>query len=157
MEDPTLFPQYQMDYSFDDNLNFESFSSESYSSFSSMNPEVIELNILNSCKNEASDQLTKEGYITRPAKQLKTKNSSTWEYSCVKKQMTSKPSASASSQIISFDNSKSFPVISQQYNGDLGCTTVSIKNEVSLNFNLKLPSFEILNQLRIDIDETIMC
>ncbi|GLT44215.1 hypothetical protein SLA2020_181260 [Shorea laevis] len=128
MEDPTLFPQYQTDYSFDDNLNFQSFSSESYSSFLSMNPGIIEPNILNSCKNEASDQLTKEDYITRPAKQLKTKNSSTWEYSCVKKQMISKPSASASSQIISFDNSKSSPAISQQYHGDLGCT-VTFKNE----------------------------
>ncbi|GLT46864.1 hypothetical protein SLA2020_205930 [Shorea laevis] len=128
MEDPTLFSQYQMnpmDYCFDDNLNFQSFSSESHSSFSNINPEMRSKNISSSYHIEAS-QVTEED-IKRPVKQLKTCNSS-WESSCVGKQITSKPSASASSQIISFENSKSSPAISQQYYGDLD-HAVNYKNE----------------------------
>ncbi|XP_022751165.1 transcription factor bHLH18-like isoform X2 [Durio zibethinus] len=125
MEDPTFFPQYQMmnpiDYSFDD-LNFQSFSSESYSTYPNIDQKISHNNINGSCI-EASLQV--EDYFKRPMKQLKTNS---WN-PCITENIPPKASSSSSSHIISFDNSNSSPVISQQYYGT-DCA-VKPKNEVS--------------------------
>ncbi|KAK1588085.1 hypothetical protein Q3G72_019717 [Acer saccharum] len=82
MDYSSFFPQNQMnplDYYLDE-LNFQSFSSESY--------------------NETSHKRSASSYTERPAKQLRTNS---W-HSCTS---THEPSPSSSSQIISFDNSTS--------------------------------------------------
>ncbi|XVF17445.1 hypothetical protein REPUB_Repub10bG0122700 [Reevesia pubescens] len=128
MEDPTFFPQYQMmnpiDYSFDD-INFQSFSSESYSSYPNIDPKISHHvhnnNINGSCNIEASHQVDND--VERPMKQLKTNR---WN-SCITENVPPKASSSSSSHIISFDNSNSSPAISQQYYG-LDCD-VKPKND----------------------------
>ncbi|XP_022751164.1 transcription factor bHLH19-like isoform X1 [Durio zibethinus] len=130
MEDPTFFPQYQMmnpiDYSFDD-LNFQSFSSESYSTYPNIDQKISHNNINGSCI-EASLQV--EDYFKRPMKQLKTNS---WN-PCITENIPPKASSSSSSHIISFDNSNSSPVISQQYYGT-DCA-VKPKNEVGWDGNM---------------------
>ncbi|XP_050373870.1 transcription factor bHLH18-like [Argentina anserina] len=103
MEDPTFLNQYEMnshlDYSFED-LNFQSFSTESHSSYPDFTPHQNDV-----------DQ--------RPAKQPKI-NHSNWN-SCTTTHdhiiTVPKASSSASSHLISFDNSNS-----SEY-GSLDCTT----------------------------------
>ncbi|XWS29642.1 hypothetical protein CRYUN_Cryun24cG0047000 [Craigia yunnanensis] len=125
MEDPTFFPQYQMMnpiyYSIDD-INFQSFSSESYSSYPNIDQKISHNNINGSCINEASHQVDD---FKRPMKQLKTNS---WN-SCITENIPPKASSSSSSHIISFDNSSSSPAISHHYNG-VDCD-VKPKNEVS--------------------------
>ncbi|GKU94969.1 hypothetical protein SLEP1_g8390 [Rubroshorea leprosula] len=131
MEDPTFVPQHQMnpvDYSLDDCLNFQSFSTESYSSFSIVNPEISTQNMTGSgsCNIEASQMIQED--IEKPVKQLKTNNNK-WEYSCASnKQIISKPSPSALSKIIYFENSDSSSAIPQQCYGDLNYA-MTYKNE----------------------------
>ncbi|XWS41706.1 hypothetical protein CRYUN_Cryun17cG0105800 [Craigia yunnanensis] len=125
MEDPMFLPQYQMmnpiDYLFDD-INFQPFSSESYSSYPKIDQKISHNNINGSFVNEASHQVDD---FKRPMKQLKTNS---WN-SCITENIPPKASSSSSSHIISFDNSNSSPAISQQYYG-LDCD-VKPKNEVS--------------------------
>ncbi|XVF17443.1 hypothetical protein REPUB_Repub10bG0122700 [Reevesia pubescens] len=131
MEDPTFFPQYQMmnpiDYSFDD-INFQSFSSESYSSYPNIDPKISHHvhnnNINGSCNIEASHQVDND--VERPMKQLKTNR---WN-SCITENVPPKASSSSSSHIISFDNSNSSPAISQQYYG-LDCDVKPKNDQVS--------------------------
>ncbi|XVF15351.1 hypothetical protein REPUB_Repub09cG0144600 [Reevesia pubescens] len=127
MEDPTFFPQYQMmndiDYSYDD-INFPSFSSESYSLYPNIDQKISHNNNINgsSCIEASHHQVDN---FKRPMKQLKTNS---WN-SCITENIPPKASSSSSSHIISFNNSNSSPVISQQYYG-LECD-VKPKNEVS--------------------------
>ena len=111
MDDPMFFPQYEMmnpiDYSFDD-INFQPFSSESYSSYPNIDQKISHNNINGSCVNEASHQVDD---FKRPMKQLKTNS---WN-SCITENIPPKASSSSSFHIISFDNSNSSPAISQQY------------------------------------------
>ncbi|KAK9949261.1 hypothetical protein M0R45_004794 [Rubus argutus] len=111
MEDSTFLNQYEMnshlDYSLED-LNFQSFSSESYSSYPNFTPHQNDV-----------DQ--------RPAKQTKI-NHSNWN-SCTTPHdhiiTPPRTSSSGSSHLISFDNSNSSAY------GTLDCTTtVKPKNEV---------------------------
>lgn len=111
MEDPTFLNQYEMnfhlDYSLED-LNFRSLSAESYSSYPDFTPP----------QNDVDE---------RPAKQPKN-NHSNWN-SCATthdhKITVPRASSSASSHLISFDNSNSSAY------GCLDCTTtVKPKNEV---------------------------
>ncbi|TXG60009.1 hypothetical protein EZV62_014582 [Acer yangbiense] len=98
----SLFHQYEMNPLDDslDGLNFQSFSSESTKKESSSNIEASHIS------------------IERPGKQLKTNswNSSTTEHSTPKKS----PSSTSQSQIISFENSASFPAIPQSSFPSLG-------------------------------------
>ncbi|XWS33427.1 hypothetical protein CRYUN_Cryun22dG0081700 [Craigia yunnanensis] len=111
MEDPTFFPQYQMinpiDFSLDD-LNFQSFSSESYSSYPNIDQKISHNNI-NGSFTEASHQVDDD--FKRPMKQLKTNS---WN-SCITENIQPKASFSSCYHIISLDNSNSSPAISQQY------------------------------------------
>ncbi|GLT46865.1 hypothetical protein SLA2020_205940 [Shorea laevis] len=75
---------------------------------------------------EASQMIQED--IKRPVKQLKTNNSN-WEYSCASnKQITSKPSPSALSKKIYFENSDSSSAIPQLCYGDLNYA-MTYKNE----------------------------
>ncbi|XVE82997.1 hypothetical protein DITRI_Ditri16bG0050900 [Diplodiscus trichospermus] len=125
MEDPTIFPQYQMmnpiECSFDD-LNFQSFSSESYSSYPNIDQKISLNNLKGSCI-EASHLVDDD--FKRPMKQLKTNS---WN-SCITENIPPKASPSSCSQIISFENWNSSPAISQQFHG-LDCA-VKPKHEVS--------------------------
>ncbi|XP_021273898.1 transcription factor bHLH18-like isoform X3 [Herrania umbratica] len=125
MEDSTFLPQYQMmnpmDYSFDD-LNFQSFSSESYSSYQNIDQKISSHNNMNDSCIGASHQVDD---FQRPMKQLKTNSPN----SCITENIPPKASSSPSSHIISFDNWNSSPAISQQYYG-LDCA-VKPKNEAS--------------------------
>ncbi|KAK8485304.1 hypothetical protein V6N13_095946 [Hibiscus sabdariffa] len=127
MEDPTFFPQLPIiDYSFDD-TNFQSFSSESYSSYPNIEQKISQNDV--SCNNtEAYGPVDDE--FKRPMKQLKTNN---WSFSINKSippKASSSSSSSPSSHIISFNNSKSPPAISQQHYG-LDCDVKPNFNEVS--------------------------
>lgn len=111
MEDSTFLNQYEinshLDYSLED-LNFQSFSSESYSSYPNFTPHQNDV-----------DQ--------RPAKQPKI-NHTNWN-SCTTTHdhiiTPPRTSSSGSSHLISFDNSNS------SAHGTLDCTTtVKPKNEV---------------------------
>ncbi|TYG75514.1 hypothetical protein E1A91_D03G035100v1 [Gossypium mustelinum] len=113
VEDPTFFPQFtipNMDYSFDD-TNFQSFSSESYSSYPNIN---------NGSSNiQAFHQGVDDNEFKRPMKQLKTDNN--WNFSINENIPPPPPppkassSSSPSSHIISFHNSNPSPAVSQQY------------------------------------------
>ncbi|XP_021273896.1 transcription factor bHLH18-like isoform X1 [Herrania umbratica] len=135
MEDSTFLPQYQMmnpmDYSFDD-LNFQSFSSESYSSYQNIDQKISSHNNMNDSCIGASHQVDD---FQRPMKQLKTNSPN----SCITENIPPKASSSPSSHIISFDNWNSSPAISQQYYG-LDCA-VKPKNEVGYDGNcIEFPS-----------------
>ncbi|XVE86931.1 hypothetical protein DITRI_Ditri18aG0074700 [Diplodiscus trichospermus] len=133
MEDPMFFPQYQLtnpiDYSFDD-IDFQSFSSESYSSYPNVDQKISSnnINVNGSCINEASHYQVDE--LKRPTKQLKTNS---WN-SFITDNIPPKASSSSSSHIISFENSNSSPAISQQYYG-LDCD-VKPKNELGWDGNM---------------------
>ncbi|KAE8693385.1 putative Mitochondrial editing factor 22 [Hibiscus syriacus] len=125
MEDPSFFPQLPtVDYSFDD-TNFQSFSSESYSSYPNIGQKISQNDV--SCNNiEAYRQEDNE--FTRPMKQLKTNN---WSFSLNQNIPPKVPSSSSPySQIISFNNSDSPPAVSQQHYG-LDCDVKPNNNEVS--------------------------
>ncbi|XP_022773907.1 transcription factor bHLH18-like [Durio zibethinus] len=132
MEDPMFFPQYQMmnpiDYSFDD-INFQSFSSESYSSYPHIDQKISHNNMNGSCINDASHQVED---FKRPMKQLKTNS---WDSSITENIPPIKASSSSSSQIISFDNSNSSPSFSQQYYG-LDCDVKPKNNELGWEGNM---------------------
>ncbi|PON97134.1 Basic helix-loop-helix transcription factor [Trema orientale] len=131
MEDPTnLFHQYQVDYSLDD-LNFQSFSSESYSSY---NPNFVPENPQNLSNNTPLEPPQTE--FERPAKQLKTNS---WN-SCTTNnngQISAKGSPSASSsQLISFEkyaNSASATPDNKHYNNLEGSVIMKPKYEPGLN------------------------
>lgn len=134
MEDPAnFFHQYQVDYSLDD-LNFQSFSSESYSSY----PNFIPDNTQNLSTTPIEAPQTE---FERPAKQLKTNSLN----SCTttNDQMSAKASSSSSSQLISFEkyaNSATATPENKYYN-DLDSTFVKPKDEPGLNgFNMVFQS-----------------
>lgn len=132
--------QYDMnsfDYSVLDELNFESLSAESYSSYPDLNPKSVH------SFNGSAIENPQTG-LQRPAKQLKT---SSWN-SCTTDRMTSMAASSTSSRLISFENSNSVPATSQKF---LDCT-VKPKNEAGSDLrNMNFPtlisesSFEIQN------------
>ncbi|XP_022740204.1 transcription factor bHLH18-like [Durio zibethinus] len=127
MGDPTFFPQQQMmnpiDYPFDD-INFQYFSSESYSSYPNVDQKFSHNNNINGLCIEANFHQIDD--FKRPIKQqIKT---TSWN-SCITENIPPKAAPSSSSHIISFDNSNSSAAISQQYYG-LDCDEKP-KNEVS--------------------------
>lgn len=96
MEDPAFIHQYQMQSlgnSVHDEFNFQSLSSESYSSYLSFSPRTSP----NFCNSAVDNFQPGEG----TAKQLKTNS---WE-SSTSNHLASKPSSSSPSQLISFGNS----------------------------------------------------
>lgn len=128
MEDPSnFFHQYPLDYSSLDDLNFQSFSSESYSSYPDFIPENPQN--LNNTPIEAP-----QTDFERPAKQLKTNS---WN-SCTttNDQMSAKASSSSSSQLISFENyaNSAAATPENKYYNDLNSSTiVKPKDEPGLN------------------------
>ncbi|PON48710.1 Basic helix-loop-helix transcription factor [Parasponia andersonii] len=132
MEDPTnLFHQYQVDYSLDD-LNFQSFSSESYSSY---NPNFVPENAQNLSSNNTALEPPQTEF-ERPAKQLKTNS---WN-SCTtnnNNQMSAKGSLSASSsQLISFEKYASSAAATpdnKHYNNLEGSVIMKPKDEPGMN------------------------
>lgn len=146
MEDHTFVNGYEMDsfgYSLDE-LHFQSFSAESYSSYPDLSPKSTH----NFTAGSAIENMQTDG-LGRPAKQLKT---SSWN-SCTTDHMTaSKAASSSSSQLISFENSNSPPPTSQKFYG-LDCT-IKTKTEAAAGCdrNLNFPtsiisqsSFEMQN------------
>lgn len=140
MEDPTFIQQYDMNsfgYSLDD-LDFQSFSAESYPSYPDLNPKSTQ-------NFNASVIENPQTGFGRPTKQLKT---SSWN-SCTTDRIPSKAASSSSSHLISFENSNSPPAISQQFFG-LDCT-MKPKNEAVSDRNMNFPtmisesSFEMQN------------
>ncbi|XP_038997745.1 transcription factor bHLH18-like [Hibiscus syriacus] len=112
MEDPIFSPQFPfVDYSFDD-TNFQSFSSESYSSYQNIDQKISQNDV--SC-NIIEGHRQVEDEFKRPMKQPKTKN---WNFS-INQNIPPKASfsSSPSSHIISFSNSDSPPAVSQQRYG----------------------------------------
>lgn len=141
MQDPTSMKQYGMG-SFDcslDELNFQSVSAESYSSYPDLNPKSTY------DYNGLAIENTRITGLKRPAKQLKT---SSWN-SCTTDRITSMAASSSSSQIICFENPSSAPPNSHQIYG-LDCT-VKAKNEALSDRNMNFPtsisesSFEMQN------------
>lgn len=141
MQDPTSMKQYGMG-SFDcslDELNFQSVSAESYSSYPDLNPKSTY------DYNGLAIENTRITGLKRPAKQLKT---SSWN-SCTTDRITSMAASSSSSQIICFENRSSAPPNSHQIYG-LDCT-VKAKNEALSDRNMNFPtsisesSFEMQN------------
>lgn len=124
MEDPTFINQYQM-HSFgnpvDQSFNFQSFSSESYSSYLSFSPKPTPTpNLVENFQT----------HVERTAKQLKTNS---WE-SSTSNCITPKASSSSSSQLISFGNSNShLPADIQNFPEDLD-SSVRPKEEGNMNF-----------------------
>ncbi|RVW17900.1 Transcription factor bHLH25 [Vitis vinifera] len=106
MEDPTFIHQYHMlpfDNSFD-GFNFDSFSSESNSSYPSFSPETTP----NFCGS------TFQTGVGRQTKQFKTNS---WE-SCTTKPITSRAPSSSTVQLISFGNSNlPPPTDTQKFHG----------------------------------------
>lgn len=143
MEDHTFVNGYEMDsfgYSLDE-LHFQSFSAESYSSYPDLSPKSTHNFTGSAIENPQT------GGLGRPAKQLKT---SSWN-SCTTDHMTSKAASSSSSQLISFENSNSPPPTSQKFYGlD---STIKTKTEAAAGCdrNLNFPtiispsSFEMQN------------
>ncbi|BFG35703.1 transcription factor bHLH18 [Prunus yedoensis var. nudiflora] len=125
MEDPTFIHQYEMnslDYSLDD-LNFQSFSSESYSSYQNFTPKAT-----HNFRNASIETPHQAGTHERPAKQ--PKNHTTWNPCTTDHTIMAKAASSSSSHLISFDNSNSsLPTSSQQFYGTLD-STMKPKNEV---------------------------
>ena len=108
MEDPAFIHQYEINsfgYSLDD-LDFHSFSGESYPSNPNLNPKSTYNFHASVIENPQTD-------LGRLAKQLKTNS---WN-SCATDHIPSKAASSSSSHLISFENSNSPPAISQQFYG----------------------------------------
>lgn len=132
MEDPTFVNGYDMDsfgYSLDE-LHFQSFSAESYSSHPDLSPKRA-----HNFPGSAIENPDQTG-LGRPAKQLKT---SSWN-SCTTDHMTSKAASSSSSQLISFENSNSPPATTQKFYG-LDCTVKTKTEAVGCERNLNFPTF----------------
>ncbi|GMI67988.1 hypothetical protein like AT4G37850 [Hibiscus trionum] len=125
MEDPVFFPQFPfVDYSFDD-ADFQSFSSESYSSYPNIDQKVSQNDV--SCNNMEAYRKVEEEF-KRPMKQVKTNN---WSFSMNQNNPPKLSSSSSpSSHIISFNNSDSPPAVSQQHYGH-DCDIKPNYNEVS--------------------------
>ncbi|XP_009354636.2 transcription factor bHLH18 [Pyrus x bretschneideri] len=141
MEDPTFINQYEMsalDYSLDE-LNFQSFSSESYSSYPNFTPKAD-----NFSKASIENLHQMSGNHERPAKQPKN-NTSSWNSCSTDHIITANASSSSSSYLISFENSNSSPpTTSQQYYG-LDCRVIKPKNEVEYS-NGKLNPPALISQ-----------
>lgn len=132
IEDPTFIHQYQMQ-SFgnpvDHGFNFQSFSSDSYSSYLSFSPKTTP----NFCSSAVENFQTD---IERTAKQLKTNS---WE-SSTSNRITPKASSSSSSQLLSFGNSNSpLPTDVQNFHENLDCT-VKPKDEAASHGNMNFAS-----------------
>ena len=132
IEDPTFIHQYQMQ-SFgnpvDHGFNFQSFSSDSYSSYLSFSPKTTP----NFCSSAVENFQTD---IERTAKQLKTNS---WE-SSTSNHITPKASSSSSSQLLSFGNSNSpLPTDVQNFHENLDCT-VKPKDEAASHGNMNFAS-----------------
>lgn len=140
MEDPTFIHQYEMnslDYSLDD-LNFQSFSSESYSSYPNFTPKAT-----HNFSNASIETPQQAGTHERPAKQ--PKNHTTWNPCTTDHTIMAKAASSSSSHLISFDNSNSSPpTSSQQFYGTLD-NTMKPKNEVEYS-NGKLNLTTLISQ-----------
>ena len=129
MEDPAFIHQYEINsfgYSLDD-LDFHSFSGESYPSNPDLNPKSTYNFHASVIENPQTD-------LGRPAKQLKTNS---WN-SCAIDHIPSKAASSSSSHLISFENSNSPPAISQQFYG-LDCT-MKAKSEAASDRNTNFPA-----------------
>ncbi|XP_030975718.1 transcription factor bHLH18-like [Quercus lobata] len=129
MEDPAFIHQYEINsfgYSLDD-LDFHSFSGESYPSNPDLNPK-------SAYNFHASVIENPQTELGRPAKQLKTNS---WN-SCATDHIPSKAASSSSSHLISFENSNSPPAISQQFYG-LDCT-MKPKSEAASDRNTNFPA-----------------
>jgi hypothetical protein len=126
MEDPTFDNRYEMEsfgYPLDE-LHFQSFSAESYSSYPDLSPKRT-----HEFTGSAIENPDQTGALAgRPAKQLKT---SSWN-SCTTDHITSKAASSSSSQLISFENSNSPPATSQKF---------LTKTEAGCDGNLNFPTF----------------
>ncbi|KAH7520368.1 hypothetical protein FEM48_Zijuj08G0136500 [Ziziphus jujuba var. spinosa] len=138
MEDPTFINQYNsLDYSLD-GLNFQSFSSESYSSYPNFNtPKCAPHQLLSTTPMETPHHQTTS--IERPSKQLK---SNSWN-SCTTihdHQISTKASSSSSSHLISFENNSAekavMPPTSEQYYASHG--PIKPKNEVGSDGNMSV-------------------
>lgn len=128
------------DYSLDE-LNFQSVSAESNSSYRDLNPESTH-------NFDGSAIKIPQTGLERPAKQLKT---GSWN-SCTTDHMTS---SSSSSQLISFENSNSPPATSQKFSGLKYCTKKPKKeagSDKNTNFPTLIPenSFEMHNRSPAD-------
>ncbi|KAF5463190.1 hypothetical protein F2P56_019126 [Juglans regia] len=138
VEDPIFMHQYDMnsfDYSILDELNFESLSAESYSSYPDLNPKSAHSFNGSAIENPHTG-------LESPAKQLKT---SSWN-SCTTDRMTSMAASSSSSKLISFENSNSAPATSQKF---LDCT-VKPKNEAGSDLrNMNFPTMISESSLEI--------
>ncbi|XP_062101187.1 transcription factor bHLH19-like [Humulus lupulus] len=132
LEDPAnIFEQYQVDYSFDD-LNFQSFSSESYSSYPNFVPENPQ-NL--SSNNTILDQAPQTESFERPSKQLKTNSWNSCATTTPNDQISTKASSSSSSQFISFEkyaNSASATPENKKYYNDLDVTTTTITTTLNV-------------------------
>ena len=133
MEDPTFIHQYQMP-PFDNSLdgfNFDSFSSESNSSYPSFSPETTP----NFC-GSTIEYFQAAGVVGRPSKQLKTNS---WD-SCTAEPITSRKSSSSSVQLISFGNSNlPPPTDTLKFHGHQD-KKAKPKNEASSDRNMKFAS-----------------
>ena len=128
MEDPTFIHQYHMlpfDNSFD-GFNFDSFSSESNSSYPSFSPETTP----NFCGS------TFQTGVGRQTKQFKTNS---WE-SCTTKPITSRAPSSSTVQLISFGNSNLPPPTDTQKFHGYPDNKVKPKDEDGSNRNMKFAS-----------------
>ncbi|KAJ9670378.1 hypothetical protein PVL29_026735 [Vitis rotundifolia] len=132
IEDPTFIHQYQMQ-SFgnpvDHGFNFQSVSSDSYSSYLSFSSQTTP----NFCSSAVENFQTD---IERTAKQLKTNS---WE-SSTSNHITPKASSSSSSQLLSFGNSNSpLPTDVQNFHENLDCT-MKPKDEAASHGNMNFAS-----------------
>ena len=110
----------------DHGFNFQSFSSDSYSSYLSFSPKTT---LSSAVENFQTD-------IERTAKQLKTNS---WE-SSTSNHITPKASSSSSSQLLSFGNSNSpLPTDVQNFHENLDCT-VKPKDEAASHGNMNFAS-----------------
>lgn len=129
MEAPTFMHQHNSMDSFLDGLDFQSLSSESYSSY----PNNLTPKNHHSHHFITTTPLETTPIESRPAKQLKTTDS--WN-SCTttNNHITAKASSSSSSHLIFFDNSETLtqPATSQQYYGLGPAGTVKPETEVGI-------------------------
>ncbi|KAF4402121.1 hypothetical protein G4B88_017633 [Cannabis sativa] len=138
MEDPSnIFEQYEVDYSLDD-LNFQSFSSESYSSypqnFVQQNPQNLSTSTLDNHHDQTPPQTQTESSLERPSKQFKTNNwnSNNNNYSCTtttttttNDQISTRASSSSSSQLISFEKYAKSASATPEINNHAAATTLN--------------------------------
>ncbi|XP_030496350.2 transcription factor bHLH18 [Cannabis sativa] len=138
MEDPSnIFEQYEVDYSLDD-LNFQSFSSESYSSypqnFVQQNPQNLSTSTLDHQHDQTPPQTQTESSFERPSKQFKTNNwnSNNNNYSCTtttttttNDQISTRASSSSSSQLISFEKYAKSASATPEINNHAAATTLN--------------------------------